>query len=411
MGAQERKLGMTVSELSGIELGQATLMNNYGAAQLTLVAGKGCYVWDEDGKRYLDFLSGIAVNALGHAHPALVKAVSEQVATLAHVSNFFVTPPQLDLAARLLDLSGAGGAGRVFFANSGAEANEAALKLALLHGRATGKTKMVALEGCFHGRTMGSLSLTSNKAHRDPFEPLFDYVSHVPPTVRALREAIDDDVAAVFLEPIQGEVGVIPLPDELLVEARELASKHGALLVIDEVQTGVGRLGDWFGYQQAGITPDIITLAKGLGGGLAIGACVAFEAAAGLFYPGSHGSTFGGNPLASEAALTVLDTIENDGLLENAALRGEQLKAGIETLGSPLVRGVRGRGLLLGVTLTEPVAKEIVAKALELGLIINAPRPDVVRVAPPLIIGDAQVEEFLSLFSEALSLTGTSTPE
>lgn len=403
----EQETGAWTQSKKGIARGQSVLTNTYGEAHLTLVAGEGCYVWDEDGKKYLDFLSGIAVNALGHAHPALVQAVSEQVSTLAHVSNFFVTPPQLDLASRLLDLTGATENGRVFFANSGAEANEAALKLVRLHAKATGKTRVVALNGGFHGRTFGALSLTSNAQYRKPFEPLPGGVTHVEPTIAALKQTVDESVAAVFLEPIQGEAGVRPLPEDLLITVRDLTHAHNALMVIDEVQTGIGRLGSWFGYLDAGVTPDIVTLAKGLGGGVPVGACVAFAPASNLFYPGSHGTTFGGNPLAARAALAVLDTIETDGLLANASVRGNQLREGVLALGSPLVAGVRGRGLLLGVTLNREVAPTVVIEARKLGLIVNAPRPDVVRLAPPLILRQKEVDVFLSLFASALFAAAT----
>lgn len=388
--------------MNEVERAAGLLTNSYGQAQAELVRGSGCYVWDDKGKKYLDFLSGIAVNALGHAHPSFVAAVSNQAGTLAHVSNFFVTPPQLELASRLLALSGAGPQGRVFFANSGAEANEAALKMARLHGNARGKSTVLALEGCFHGRTMGALSLTSNAAYRDPFTPLPGGVVHIEATVEALERAFSDDVAAIFLEPVQGEVGVVPLPKAFLVRARELANKFGALLVVDEVQTGVGRLGDWFGFQEAGITPDIMTLAKGLGGGIPIGATVAWKDSAGLFYPGSHGTTFGGNPLSAAAALAVLDTIAADDLLANARLHGGQLTSGVLGLGNPLVDSVRGRGLLLGVTLTKDVAPQVIAAAREGGLIVNAPRPNVVRLAPPLIVGSSEVQDFLARFSATL---------
>lgn len=388
--------------MSEVERAGGLLTNSYGEAQAELVRGAGCYVWDDAGKKYLDFLSGIAVNALGHAHPSFVAAVSNQAATLAHVSNFFVTPPQLELASRLLELSGAGSQGRVFFANSGAEANEAALKMVRLHGNARGKSTVLALEGCFHGRTMGALSLTSNAAYRDPFAPLPGGVTHIEPSIEALESAFTNDVAAIFLEPVQGEVGVVPLPTSFLTRARELANKFNALLVVDEVQTGVGRVGDWFGFQAAGITPDIMTLAKGLGGGIPIGATIAWEGAAGLFYPGSHGTTFGGNPLSAAAALAVLDTIEKEDLLANAHLRGDQLASGVLALGHPLVDSVRGRGLLLGVTLNKDVAPQVVVAARKGGLIVNAPRPNVVRLAPPLTVGSSEVKDFLGRFSAAL---------
>ena len=396
--------------MSDVLAGSDLLTNSYGESFAQLARGEGCHVWDVDGKRYLDFLSGIAVNALGHAHPAFVAAVCEQAATLAHVSNFFVTPPQLKLANTLLRLSGAGEDGRVFFANSGAEANEAALKLARLHGQAQGKSTILALGGGFHGRTMGALALTSNPKYREPFEPLPGGIEHIDPTVEALESALDDTIAALFVEPIQGEVGVKPLSKEFLVRARELTAERGALLVIDEVQTGIGRTGGWFGFQAAGILPDVVTLAKGLGGGVPIGACIAYEPAARLFYPGSHGTTFGGNPLSCHVAQTVLDVIASDNLVENARVRGEQLTAAILECNHPLIRGVRGKGLLLGVLLTEDVAPALVAAARELGLIINSPAPNVVRIAPPLIIGDEEIEEFLTLFFAAADRIVGDTP-
>ena len=396
--------------MSDVLVGSNLLTNSYGEAFAQLVRGEGCHVWDADGKRYLDFLSGIAVNALGHAHPAFVAAVCEQAATLAHVSNFFVTPPQLKLADTLLRLSGAGEDGRVFFANSGAEANEAALKLARLHGRALGKSTILALGGGFHGRTLGALALTSNPKYREPFEPLPGGIKHIDATVEALEAALDDTVAALFIEPIQGEVGVQPLPPEFLARARELTAHRGALLVIDEVQTGIGRTGAWFGFQATGIVPDIVTLAKGLGGGIPIGACIAYEPAAKLFYPGSHGTTFGGNPLSCHVAQTVLDVITEDNLVENARVRGEQLSAAILQRQHPLIKGVRGKGLLLGVLLTQDTAPALVTAAREVGLIVNSPAPDVIRLAPPLIIGDQEVEEFLDLFFTAADKIAEDTP-
>lgn len=385
-----------------IARGQQLLSNNYGPAQLELVRGEGCYVWDGDGNEYLDFLAGIAVNALGHAHPALVSAISDQVATLAHVSNFFVTPPELALAEKLLSLADATDIGRVLFVNSGAEANEAALKMVRLHAKDKNKPRVLALEGGFHGRTMGSLSLTANAAYREPFEPLPTGVQHIEPTEEALREAMGEDIAALFLEPIQGEAGVMPLPDGFLALARQITEEADALLVIDEVQTGIGRLGDWFGYKNAGITPDIVTLAKGLGGGLPIGACLTLTKKANLFYPGSHGTTYGGNPLVTRGALAVIETIENEGLLENAAVQGQRLREVITALNHPLIEGVRGRGLLTAVTLTKDVAPDVVALARANGLIINAPRPNVVRLAPPLIVGARQIAQFEAKFSTTL---------
>ncbi|WP_372968011.1 acetylornithine transaminase [Microbacterium sp.] len=378
------------------------LVLNAGPRLAMLTRGEGSYLWDSEGKRHLDFLAGIAVTSLGHAHPVFVEAVSRQAATLAHVSNYFATPSQLALAARLKRLAGAGIDGRVFFSNSGAEANEAAFKLARLHG-ATEKPRILALENGFHGRTMGSLALTAKASMRAPFEPMPGGVEHIPATIAALEEAIDDTVAAVIVEPIQGEAGVVELPDGYLQAARSLTLKHGALLIVDEIQTGAGRTGAWFGFSHEGITPDAITLAKGIGGGFPIGALVTYGAASALFTPGSHGSTFGGNPLATAVADAVLAEIERAGLVENAARRGAELREIISGLESPLVTGVRGRGLLIGVALSAPVANEVVAAAQERGLIVNAANPETVRIAPALTIGDAELAEFRELFAASLA--------
>lgn len=378
------------------------LVLNAGDRLALLTRGEGSYLWDGDGKRHLDFLAGIAVTSLGHAHPVFVEAISKQAAILTHVSNYFATPPQLELAARLKRLAGAGIDGRVYFSNSGAEANEAAFKLARLHGGVE-RPRIIALESAFHGRTMGSLALTAKKAYRAPFEPMPGGVEHIPATIEALEAALDERVAAVFVEPIQGEAGVVELPDGYLAAARSLTLKHGALLIVDEIQTGAGRTGDWFGFNHEGITPDAITLAKGIGGGFPIGALVTFGAASALFTPGSHGSTFGGNPLGAAVANAVLAEIENAGLVQNSAARGAQLRALIEGLGSELVDGTRGRGLLIGVALTAPVAGDVVAAAQARGLIVNAANPSTVRLAPALNIGDAEIEEFQTLFSAALA--------
>nr|WP_201470195.1 acetylornithine transaminase [Microbacterium hydrocarbonoxydans] len=378
------------------------LVLNAGPRLAMLTRGEGSYLWDSEGRRHLDFLAGIAVTSLGHAHPVFVEAVSRQAATLAHVSNYFATPSQLALAARLKRLAGAGIDGRVFFSNSGAEANEAAFKLARLHGGAE-KPRIIALENGFHGRTMGSLALTAKAAMRAPFEPMPGGVEHIPATVEALEAAIDDRVAAVIVEPIQGEAGVVELPHGYLQAARSLTLKHGALLIVDEIQTGAGRTGAWFGFSHEGITPDAITLAKGIGGGFPIGALVTYGAASSLFTPGSHGSTFGGNPLATAVADAVLTEIEDAGLVENAARRGEQLREIILGLESPLITGVRGRGLLIGVGLSAPVANDVVAAAQERGLIVNAANPETVRIAPALTIGDAELAEFRELFAASLA--------
>lgn len=376
------------------------LMNTFGPPQRVLVRGEGCHVWDADGRRYLDLLAGLAVNSLGHAHPLLVSTVTAQLAALGHVSNFFASPPQIALAERLLALVGDDArAGRVFFTNSGAEANEAAFKIA----RRTGRPKIVATEGGFHGRTMGALALTGKPSIRDPFEPVPAGVVHVPyGDADALAAAVDADTAAVVLEPIQGEAGVLPAPDGYLPAARELTTAHGALLVVDEIQSGIGRTGDWFGFEAAGITPDVVTLAKGLAGGIPIGACIGLGAAADLLGPGSHGTTFGGNPVAAVAGLAVLHAIERDGLLANVREVGAALIAGVLALAHPLVAGVRGRGLLLGIALTEPAAPAIASAALDAGFIVNAVAPTTVRLAPPLILTAAQAEEFLTALPTVL---------
>nr|WP_121057910.1 acetylornithine transaminase [Microbacterium telephonicum] len=378
------------------------LMQSTGARLALLVRGEGASVWDADGKRYLDFLAGIAVNSLGHAHPVFVDAVATQAATLSHVSNYFATPPQLALAARLKRLAGTGPEGRVYFGNSGAEANEAAFKLARLHGGAE-RPRILALRDAFHGRTMGTLALTGKPYMQEPFQPMPAGVEHIDSTVEALEAALDDRVAALFVEPIKGEAGVVDLPDGFLQAARELTARHGALLIVDEIQTGAGRTGEWFAFQRAGITPDAITVAKGIGGGFPIGALITFGAASGLFYPGTHGSTFGGNPLGTAVADAVLTEIEDAGLVENAAVRGEQIRAAVAALGSDLVAECRGAGLLIGVGLRHPVAPAVVAAAQEHGLIVNAANDTTIRIAPPLTIGDVEVDEFAEAFGKALA--------
>ncbi|MET0469141.1 MAG: acetylornithine transaminase [Aeromicrobium sp.] len=358
---------------------RGAVMNTFGDPQRVLVRGEGSHVWDADGNRYLDLLAGIAVNALGHGHPAILEAVTQQLQTLGHISNFFASAPQVELAEKLVGLLG--GEGRVFFANSGTEANEAAFKAT----RRTGRTTIVAAEGSFHGRTMGALALTSKAAYREPFEPLPGDVRWVPyGDADALAATVDETVAAVILEPIQGEAGVVVPPDDYLVAARRITSEHGALLWLDEVQTGIGRTGDWFGHTPSGITPDLVTLAKGLGGGIPIGACVALGDAATLLGPGNHGTTFGGNPVATAAGLAVLATIESEGLLEATRARGDQLADGLTR--NARVVSVTGRGLLRGVVLSEPRAAEVQKAALDAGLIVNAPTPDRLRLAPPLVL-------------------------
>ncbi len=377
------------------------LIHNVGPRMALFVRGEGAHLWDAEGRRYLDFLAGVAVDALGHAHPVFVEAVARQAATLAHVSNYFATPPQLALAATLKRLAGTGPEGRVFFANSGAEANEAAFKLARLHG-GTDRPRILALQGSFHGRTMGALALTGKPAMREPFEPMPPGVEHLESSVAALAAAMDERVAALIVEPIKGEAGVIDLPDGYLQAARELTARHGALLIVDEIQTGAGRTGAWFGFQHAGIVPDAITVAKGIGGGFPIGALVAFGAAAELFYPGTHGSTFGGNALACAVAGAVLGEIERAGLVAAAAVRGEHLRAAIAGIDSPLVTGCSGRGLLIGIRLSGPVAGDVVAAAQARGLIVNAANEHTIRIAPPLTVGDAEIAEFTDLFAAAL---------
>ncbi|CAL9390399.1 Acetylornithine aminotransferase [Streptomyces sp. enrichment culture] len=370
---------------------QGALMNNYGTPRLPLVRGEGMKVWDADGRPYLDFVGGIATNALGHAHPAVVEAVSAQIASLGHISNFFMAEPTLALAERLLTHFGRDG--KVFFCNSGAEANEAAFKI----GRLTGRTHVVATQGGFHGRTLGALALTGQPGKREPFLPLPGDVTHVPfGDAQALAAAVTEDTAMVIIEPIQGELGVVVPPPGYLKAARAITAASGALLVLDEVQTGIGRTGHWFAYQaHEGVLPDVVTLAKQLGGGLPLGATVAFGRAAELFQPGHHGTTFGGNPVACAAGLAVLDTIANDGLLENVKRQGEKLREGIEALGHPLVSHVRGAGLLLGIVLTGPLAPKVQQAAQDAGFLLNAPAPDVVRLMPPLTIGDEEVEALL----------------
>ena len=378
------------------------LVRSFGDRLALFERGEGAYLWDADDRRYLDFLGGIAVNSLGHAHPVFVEAIAAQAATLAHVSNYFATQPQLDLARLLKRLAGTGESGRVYFGNSGAEANEAAFKLARLHGGA-GRPRILALTDAFHGRTMGTLALTGKAGMRDPFGPMVPGVEFLDSSIEALESAIDDRVAALFVEPIKGEAGVVELPDGYLAAARELTERHGALLIVDEIQTGAGRTGQWFAFQHDGITPDAITVAKGIGGGFPIGALITYGAASDLFYPGSHGSTFGGNALGTAVAAAVLGEIERAGLLENARARGAQLRDAIAAIDSPLVAGCRGRGLLIGIALQHPVAKAVTAAAQEHGLIINAANDATIRLAPALVIGDVEIDEFIDLFAASLA--------
>ena len=370
---------------------RGSLMNNYGTPQLSLVRGAGSKVWDADGKEYLDYVGGIAVNALGHGHPAVVEAVSTQIASLGHVSNLFIAEPPVALAERLLEHFGRDG--KVFFCNSGAEANEGAFKI----GRLTGRTHMVATEGGFHGRTMGALALTGQPGKQTGFHPLPGDVTHVPyGDAQALAAAVTEETALVIIEPVQGEKGVVVPPAGYLKAARAITAATGSLLVLDEVQTGVGRTGHWFEYQaHEGVLPDVVTLAKGLGGGLPLGATVAFGRAAHLLQPGQHGTTFGGNPVACAAGLAVLETIRAEGLLENVKRQSEKLRNGIESLGDPMIDHVRGAGLLLGIVLTEPLAPLAQQAAQDAGFLVNAPAPDVVRLMPALNVADAEVDALL----------------
>ena len=375
-----------------------TMQDNYGTPPIALMHGAGVRVIDEDGRTYLDLVGGIAVNALGHAHPAVVSAVSEQVARLGHTSNLAITIPALILSEQLAAMADPGGGARVFLCNSGAEANEAAFKLA----RLTGRTRMVAASGGFHGRTMGALALTGQPAKADPFRPLpgdIEFVAHGD--AAALAAAVDDRTAAVILEPIQGEAGVVVPPADYLSEARRITREAGALLILDEVQTGIGRTGHWLAHQapeHAGVRPDVITLAKGLGGGLPIGAMIRLDHdGVPAFAPGAHGSTFGGNPVCAAAALAVLDVIGSQGLLDNAAARGQQLRDGLARV--PGVHEVRGAGLLLGIVLDRPIARAVERTAREAGVLVNAAAADVVRLAPPLILTHDDVEEALGVLA------------
>jgi acetylornithine/N-succinyldiaminopimelate aminotransferase len=376
---------------------QAAMMDNYGTPPLTLVRGSGAEVWDADGNRYLDLVAGIAVNALGHGHPAVIEAVTRQMQTLGHTSNLYITEPPLELAEKLLELVDR--PGRVVFCNSGAEANEAAFKMA----RRTGRPKIVACENAFHGRTMGALALTGQEPKRTPFYPMTPGVEHVPyGDVAALEAAVDADTAAVFLEPILGEAGAINPPEGYLQAARRITAEHGALLVLDEVQTGIGRTGSWFAFQQAGVVPDVVTLAKGLAGGLPIGACIGLGAAGDLLTPGQHGTTFGGNPVVAAAALAVLRTIAEEGLLGQVTQVGKEIATSVEALGHPLVADVSGAGLLIGIGLRRPVSTAVAAAARAGGFLVNNAVPDRVRLVPPLVLSEAQAREFLAAFPKFL---------
>ena len=381
---------------------QAVMMNNYGTPPLTLDHGDGVRVWDTDGNAYLDFVGGIAVSALGHAHPAIVAAVTQQVGKLAHTSNLLMHEPEIALAERLVQLLGL--PARVFFANSGAEANECALKLARLHGNRTGRSTIVSCTSSFHGRTLGALSVTGNAAKREPFAPLPGPVAFVDyGDLGALAAAVDAGTAAVIVEPTLGEGGVVPPPAGFLAGVRSICDAAGALMIVDEIQSGIGRTGHWFASLAEGVRPDVITLAKGLGGGLPIGACLGIGAAGELFAPGDHGSTFGGNPVSCAAALAVLDTIADEHLLDQVKRVGEHLADARRSLESPLVTEVRGAGLWLGVGLDGAHAPAVEQAARSHGLLVNAVRPDTIRLAPPLITSEADVDEAVPLFAAALA--------
>lgn len=375
----------------------ASLMNTFGAPKLVLTRGEGAHVWDENGKEYVDLLAGIAVNALGHAHPALVSAVTSQLETLGHVSNFFTSHPQVELAEALLARVPGGESGRVFFTNSGTEANEAGFKLT----RRTGRKHIVAVEGAFHGRSMGALALTAKEAYRAPFEPLPGDVTFVPyGDASALAAAVTDQTAAIILEPIQGEAGVIVPPADYLAAARAVADEHGALLWLDEIQSGLGRTGRWFAHETSGVTADIVTLAKGLGGGFPIGACVGLGRAATLFEPGNHGTTFGGNPVACAAGLAVIETIESEGLLEHVTVLGQKLRDGLAA--DPRVARVDGEGLFIGVVLSGLDTGAVAAAALEAGFILNNATPERIRIVPPLVLTEDDAESLLVVWPSIL---------
>ncbi|GAA1541465.1 acetylornithine transaminase [Nocardioides humi] len=397
---------MSATNAEWTERYAGSLMNTFGPPKTVLVRGEGAHVWDADGREYVDLLGGIAVNALGHGHPRLVAAVTEQLQTLGHISNFFASAPQITLAERLVALLGT--EARVFFTNSGAEANEAAFKLT----RRTGRTRIVATEGSFHGRTMGALALTSKQAYREPFEPLPGDVVFVRyGDAAALEAAVDRDTAAVLVEPVQGEAGVVVPPRDYLPSAQRIAHANGALLWLDEIQTGVGRTGAWFAHQSPAlvdgpVVPDIVTLAKGLAGGIPIGACLATHGSGKLFDPGNHGTTFGGNPVAAAAALAVLDVIEEEGLLAHATAQGERLLAA--GAADPRVVETRGAGLLLGLTLSGPKAAEVVAAAQDAGFLLNAPTPERIRMAPPLNLPEADVAAFAAAWPAILDRAGVS---
>ena len=372
------------------------MMTNYGTPSRTFVSGKGCVLKDDQGKSYLDFLAGIATNVLGHGHPAVIKAVSKQVSTLAHVSNFFAHPQGLLLASRLQKMTGDANA-RIFFCNSGAEANEAALKIS----RRTGRSRIVAAQGSFHGRTMGALSMTGQPSKREPFTPLLKGITHVPyGDLSAMSRAVSKKTAMVIVEPIMGEAGVVTPEDGYLAGLREICDSVGALLVFDCVQTGIGRTGQWFGFEHEKVQPDVVTLAKGIGGGLPLGATIAYGRAAQLLQPGDHGTTFGGNPIACAAANAVLDVIESKNLMQSAKVFEKKIKKSLS--GTPGISEVRGRGLLLGIELSAPIAKKVAAAMLEAGIVVNAANDQTIRIAPPLIVTLPQIEKFITTFKKIM---------
>ncbi len=375
---------------------ESVFQKSYGTPSINIVSGSGCYLTADDKRRYLDFIGGIATNVLGHAHPVITKAVRKQIGVLAHVSNLYASPVSLELANKLIEMTGDQDA-RVFFCNSGAEANEAALKLS----RKTGRTRIVSTLGSFHGRTMGALSLTGQAAKRDLFAPIIEKVKYVPyGDIAAMRKAITKKTAMVIVEPIQGENGVITPPAGYLKEIREICDSTGTLFVIDAIQTGMGRTGFWFGYEHEEIKPDVITLAKGIGGGLPLGAMIALGSAAKLFQPGEHGSTFGGNPVSCAAGIAAIAEIEKRSLNEKALELGEYLKTKLLEIAG--VSEVRGRGLLIGIGLDKPWAKEIANFLLAKGVLVNAPNDQTIRLAPPLIVTKKDCDKFIKIFNEVM---------
>jgi acetylornithine aminotransferase len=375
----------------------SVVQNNYGTPSIALMKGKGIVVTDADGKQYLDFLGGIATSILGHAHPAIVKAVTKQISTLSHVSNFYAHPNAIELAEKLTSMTGDKNA-KVFFCQSGAEANEAALKLS----RRTGKVRVVAAQGAFHGRTMGALSLTGQPSKREPFLPLIKGVKHVPyGDIEAMRKAVTKKTAMVIIEPIMGEAGVVVPPADYLQQLRQICDDKGSLLVIDAVQTGMGRTGDWFGYEYSGITPDVITLAKGLGGGLPLGAMIALGKAAELFQPGDHGSTFGGNPVTTSAGLAAINFIESKKILKKVESQGSYLIQELAMIQG--VKEVRGAGLLIGIELESLKAADIATAMREAGVLVNAANETTIRIAPALVVSDAQIDKFISIFKKVMN--------